>query len=205
MARIRAIKPGFFTSEDVSELPLRARLTWIGLWTHCDDHGRAKDNIKLIKAALWALDEVSLKEVEEDLVVLEEHGRIVRYEGPGGGKFLAVTNWYRHQKVPKATASVLPPPPSGTNPVPLPEEFGSAPVGLPNAYREEGKGEEGNGREGTRARSARPDPWCTRHPGGTETPCAPCGTARRSHDAWKPSATTYPTVSELRASGAIRT
>lgn len=41
MAKIRSIKPDFFTSEDVSALPLRARLTWIGLWTHCDDHGRA--------------------------------------------------------------------------------------------------------------------------------------------------------------------
>jgi hypothetical protein len=28
-----------------------------------------------------------------------------------------------------------------------------------------------------------PEPWCGRHPGGTETPCRPCGRARIAHDA----------------------
>jgi len=111
MARIRTIKPQFFTSEDVSVLPLRARLTWVGLWTHVDDAGRAKDNVKLIKAAVWPLDEVSFADVEEDLATLAEHGRIVRYAA-AGGRFLAVTNWSDHQKINKPTPSKIPPPPS---------------------------------------------------------------------------------------------
>ncbi|MFC4912560.1 hypothetical protein [Actinomadura gamaensis] len=111
MPRIRAIKPGFFASEDVAALPLRARLTWIGLWTHCDDQGRAKDNVKLIKAALWPLDPVSLQDVEDDLAVLAEHGRILRYE-VAGRRFLAVVGWHEHQKISKPTTSKLPPPPT---------------------------------------------------------------------------------------------
>jgi hypothetical protein len=96
MARIRNIKPEFFTSEAVSELPLRARLTWIGLWTHCDNHGRARDNVKIIKGAVWPLDNVSLKEIEDDLVTLAACGRIVRYV-VRGKRYLVVTNWGEHQ------------------------------------------------------------------------------------------------------------
>lgn len=96
MARIRNIKPEFFTSEAVSELPIRARLTWIGLWTHCDNHGRARDNVKIIKGAVWPLDNVSLKEIEDDLVTLAAQGRIVRYT-VDGKRYLVVTNWGEHQ------------------------------------------------------------------------------------------------------------
>lgn len=80
MPRIRSIKPSFFLSEDVAALPLRARLLWIGLWTHCDDAGRAKDNARLIKGAVWPLDNVTLADIEDDLATLADHGRIVRYE-----------------------------------------------------------------------------------------------------------------------------
>lgn len=96
MARIRSIKPEFFTSETVSQLPLRTRLTWIGLWTHCDNYGRARDNVKLIKAAVWPLDEVGPKDIEVDLNTLADCGLIVRYV-VGGKSFLAVTNWKEHQ------------------------------------------------------------------------------------------------------------
>lgn len=97
MPRIRSIKPEFFASEDVSALPLRARLTWIGLWTQCDDHGRTKDQARIIKGAIWPLDDVSLRHIEEDLMALEDAGRIVRYEFDRA-RFLAVVNWHYHQK-----------------------------------------------------------------------------------------------------------
>src|ERR1700741_2905623 len=98
MARIRSIKPGFFKSEDVSALPLRARLTWIGLWTQCDDHGRYKDSAKLIKGDVWPLDDVSLRDIEEDLAYLEAERRIVRYE-VDRKPYLAVVNWPAHQAI----------------------------------------------------------------------------------------------------------
>lgn len=115
MARIRSIKPDFFASEDVSALPLRARLTWIGLWTQCDDHGRTKDVVRLIKAAVWPLDDVTLSDIEEDLITLADARRIVRYTRDGKG-FLAVVNWHVHQAINKPSASQYPAPPVPVGP-----------------------------------------------------------------------------------------
>lgn len=110
MPRIRSIKPDFFKSEDVSALPLRARLTWVGLWTHCDDHGRYKDSVRLIKGDLWSLDDVSLRDIEEDLAALEAERRIVRYE-VDGKRYLAVVNWHAHQAINRPSRPKYPAPP----------------------------------------------------------------------------------------------
>lgn len=176
MPRIRTIKPSFFQSDDVSALPLRARLTWIGLWTQCDDAGRTKDHARLIKAAIWPLDPVSLAEVEEDLSTLAEHGRIVRYE-VDGQRYLAIVNWDDHQSINRPTKSRIPPPPLNGH-VPLTE---SSP--MPHA----GKGRERNGREGN-ARASEDDPppsRCSKHLTTRHPPnCGQCGDARREHGRW---------------------
>lgn len=101
MARIRSIKPDFFTSEKVAALPLSTRLTFIGLWTHVDDNGVATDNDKLINAAIWPLEEdprESLLRTREDLRRLSEARLIVRYKAHGKA-LLFILNWDEHQKV----------------------------------------------------------------------------------------------------------
>lgn len=168
MARIRTIKPSFFASEDVSALPLRARLTWIGLWTHCDDQGRCKDNVRLIKAAVWPLDDVSLREIEEDLDTLAGAGRIVRYESDGQ-QCLAVVNWDAHQVINRPTPSKLPPPPD-----PLHHNSVSVPAPVPEHSHQEGKGRE---RKGTRARArdvSEPIPPHPYHGTGDGKHCTKC-------------------------------
>lgn len=110
MPRIRSIKPDFFKSEDVSALPLRARLTWIGLWTQCDDHGRYKDSARLIKGDVWSLDDVALRDIEEDLAALAAEQRIVRYEVDGKA-YLAITNWHAHQAINRPSRPKHPAPP----------------------------------------------------------------------------------------------
>lgn len=174
MARIRSIKPSFFTSDDVSALPLRARLTWIGLWTQCDDAGRTKDHARLIKAAIWPLDNVSLADIEEDLNTLYSQGRIVRYE-VDNQRFLEIVNWHDHQKIDHPSKSRIPPPGAGTlvepstngarplhedstNPRPgtseMPEVIHRRTLTEDSANPRGRKGREGRGREGTRAREA---------------------------------------------------
>lgn len=37
MPRIRTIKPEYWTSEQVLDLSIPARLAFIGLWNFCDD------------------------------------------------------------------------------------------------------------------------------------------------------------------------
>jgi hypothetical protein len=170
--RIRTIKPSFFRSDDVSALPLRARLTWVGLWTQCDDQGRTKDHARLIKADIWPLDNVSLADIEEDLETLAEHGRIVRYE-VDGQRYLEIVNWHDHQTIQKPTRSKIPAPPDGTT-EPLPETYGS-----PTSR----KGREGKGRD-AHAREPPPPRTCPKHPNGTEDPCRACGTARLAAESW---------------------
>lgn len=110
MPRIRSIKPDFFKSEDVSALPLRARLTWIGLWTQCDDHGRYKDSARVIKGDVWSLDDVSLHDIEADLRALAAADRIIRYE-VDGKRYLVVVNWHMHQAINRPSRPKYPAPP----------------------------------------------------------------------------------------------
>lgn len=113
MARIRTIKPSFFTSETITSIhPRDARLTFVGLWTHCDDEGRCLDNPRLIRAALWPLDDdVSPDVVDNHLQLIEERSLIVRY-GARRKRLVQVTNWAEHQTINRPRPSDLPPPPN---------------------------------------------------------------------------------------------
>lgn len=111
MARIRSIKPEFFTSLKNARLPVTARLTFIGLWTHADDEGRCPDEPRLIKAALWPLDDKhTVAKVEVDLKVLAKDRRIIRYAS-GGERWIAVVGW-QHQRIDKPRPSEYPAPPA---------------------------------------------------------------------------------------------
>lgn len=101
MARIRSIKPDFFTSEKIASLPLSARLLFIGLWTHVDDNGVTVDNERLINAAIWPLEDdplEALQRTREDLRRLSTARLIVRYEAAGKA-LLFISGWDEHQKV----------------------------------------------------------------------------------------------------------
>ena len=179
MPRIRSIKPSFFQSDDVSALPLRARLTWIGLWTQCDDQGRTKDHARLIKAAIWPLDNVSLADIEEDLETLAENGRIVRYE-VGRQRYLAIVNWDLHQSINRPTPSRIPAPTMNGHGL------------LSEDSLREGKGREGKGRDARVSEAPNPAPHetppprtCTKHPDGTDEPCRACQRAREAAEIWE--------------------
>lgn len=111
MARIRTIKPIFFRSHAVADLPSDAcRLTWIGLWTYCDDHGRGLDDPRLVKGEIWPLyDRITAKVVETHLHELakEPDPMICRYV-VDGRKYLHVVNWHKHQRVNRPGPSLVP-------------------------------------------------------------------------------------------------
>lgn len=181
MARIRTIKPEFFTSDTVSALPLRARLTWIGLWTHCDDYGRCRDNVKLIKAAVWPQDSISLREIEDDLDALIKHGVLFRYHA-NEKNYLQVTAWTEHQKVDRPSKSNLPEPPAQDTRETLASPRETLAV--------EGNGKE-QGKEGTRAHAGEraigepPPPKCDQHQDNPDPPpCGRCKDARQARDTW---------------------
>lgn len=98
MARIRSIKPEFFTSLDIACLTIPARLLFIGLWTYVDDQGRGLDEVRLIKAAIFPLDDaLTTKAIEKLMVELATCGRIHRYQDDGQNVF-QIDNW-THQKI----------------------------------------------------------------------------------------------------------
>jgi len=99
MARIRTIKPEFWTSEQVMECSTTARLLFIGLWNFCDDAGRHPFSAKTLKAEVFPGDDISSDDVLSLLEELESNGLIERYEA-AGRQYLQVTGW-RHQKIEK--------------------------------------------------------------------------------------------------------
>ncbi|MFE9850272.1 hypothetical protein ACFYPN_15880 [Streptomyces sp. NPDC005576] len=100
MARIRSIKPEFFTSLTIADLPLSTRLTFIGLWTYVDDNGVGPADARLIRAAVWPLEEAPdiLQRTREDLQRLHA-ARLVTLYDYSGKPLVAVSGWAEHQKV----------------------------------------------------------------------------------------------------------
>lgn len=105
MARSRNIKPGFFSNDDLVELPFEARLLFIGLWTIADRAGRLLDRPKKIKMDVFPGDNV---DVEACLAMLASGGFIRRYEALGVNA-IQVSNWEKHQNPHvKEAASTIP-------------------------------------------------------------------------------------------------
>lgn len=147
MARIRTVKPGFFTSLPVASVSPRARLLFVGLFTHVDDDGRAVYEPRLIKAAVFPLDDdITASDVASDLEALERAGLVSLYT-VDGRRYLLVVGFLEHQVINKPSPSKLPAPPSSK----APEVPGTAPVVLPESYSPEGKGREGNGKDSSAA------------------------------------------------------
>ncbi|WGW12718.1 hypothetical protein LWF01_02805 [Saxibacter everestensis] len=161
MARIRTIKPSFFTSLTVSTLTLHQRLTFIGLWTHSDDEGRSIYDPRLIRAALWPLDDRSVGDVESDIIALTDASLITHYT-VSERSFLQVNGWAEHQKINRPKKSDYPPPPKG-GPTPLKPPLTCSDEPSVNDHGlltdetlREGKGKEGKGKEGSSRASALP-------------------------------------------------
>ncbi|MFF0777049.1 hypothetical protein [Streptomyces sp. NPDC003720] len=157
MARIRTIKPEFFTSLTIADLTPEQRLTFIGLWTHVDDAGRCVDDPRLIKAALWPLDDRTAADIEIDLKALTESSLITRYS-LNRKRYLAVTNWTEHQRINRPTESKLPAPEEGdpTPPDPVTRDNGDSLS--PHTHFSEGSPQERKGKEGNREGKGNPLP-----------------------------------------------
>jgi hypothetical protein len=105
MARIRYIKPDFFTDEKIIELGFSSRLLFIGLWTLVDREGRMEYSAKQIKIRLFPTDDLNISDAMQEL---SDAGLLVGYEVEGK-TFFQITNFERHQRPhPKEAASQCP-------------------------------------------------------------------------------------------------
>lgn len=112
MARIRSIKPEFWTAEQVMECSPLARLAFIGLWNFCDDAGIHPASPKTLKAEVFPSDDITSTHVADMVKELVTHGLLEEYE-VDGRQFWAVTGWH-HQKIDQPTYKH--PRPDGTVP-----------------------------------------------------------------------------------------
>ncbi|GAV38275.1 hypothetical protein [Streptomyces acidiscabies] len=109
MARIRTVKPDLWINERVAACSVTAVVTYIGLFTQADDHGRHRDNAAIITGVLWPLrSEHTPVHVEDDLQQLAEAGLICRYAGCDGKRYLHITGWFEHQRIERPSQSRLP-------------------------------------------------------------------------------------------------
>ena len=105
--RIRSVKPEFWESESLSKVSREARLLFIGLFSCCDDVGRARASSRLLASRLFPYDEDAFKRLPVWISELEKQGCIRLYQ-VDGESYLDIPKWANHQKIDKPSASKLP-------------------------------------------------------------------------------------------------
>ena len=109
MARIRTVKPEFWTSEQIMECSPLARLLFIGLWNFCDDRGVHPVAYKTLKAEVFPADDILSSDVERMVGELVSIGLLGVFEAEGR-QWWYVTGW-RHQIINRPSKSRYPEPP----------------------------------------------------------------------------------------------
>lgn len=145
MARIRTIKPEFWTSEQIVECSPIARLLFVGMWNFCDDGGNHPASAKTLKMQIFPGDDIAIHQIEAMVGELIKVGLLQQYTADGRN-YWHVTGW-KHQKIDK---------PSYKHPRPIDDDSTIIRRELVERQPAEGKGREGNGMESTEAGDARP-------------------------------------------------
>lgn len=153
MARIRTVKPEFFTNEKLSGLPADTHLLAAALLCYADDEGFFLAHPGLVRASCMPLRE----DYRSPTVMLQELSNIGFLELQNGleGKALGkIAKFCTHQSINKPTASKIKPLWK------LPEGYGSTPGGLPGGTgnREQGKEKEKGEKEKPEPASCEPLP-----------------------------------------------
>ena len=98
MAKTRMLKPDLRTSVKVASWPREVRYFWTLSWGYVDDFGKGLDNLLLIRADCFPLDDdVTLEMLDCWLWRWQQDGVLARYTA-GGKDLLQIVNWSEHQK-----------------------------------------------------------------------------------------------------------
>lgn len=95
MARIRTIKPDFFTSEDIVSLSPLARLLFISTWLEADREGRFVWRPKNLKLRYLPGDDCDIYALTDELL---DAGLVVTY-GVNGQTYAEIPSFTRHQVI----------------------------------------------------------------------------------------------------------
>lgn len=108
MARIRSIKPEFWTSAQILECSTNARLLFVGLWNFCDDLGRHPLIARQVKAEVFPADDMTERIITAMLDELIQNNLIVQYEHENK-RYFYVSGW-KHQRIDKPQPAKYPDP-----------------------------------------------------------------------------------------------
>lgn len=137
MARIRTIKPEFFTSEDIVSLSPLARLLYIALWCESDREGRLLWKPRTFKMRYLPADDCDVEALCSELVAAQ----LVKLYGEG---FAWIPKFGLHQHLnPREAASTLPEPNASRTRQP---RVGNASVTVKTRDSDAQGGREGKGR-----------------------------------------------------------
>lgn len=104
MARIRTIKPDYWTDERVGECSVSARLLFIACWNFADDHGGLDRSSKQLKAQAFPYDAIDCEPLVQELL---DVGLLVEYSA-NGKTYLHIKGFRKHQKVEKPAKPRIP-------------------------------------------------------------------------------------------------
>ena len=141
MARIRTIKPEFFTSEDIVSLTPLARLFYVSLWCEADREGRFEWKPRTLKMRYLPADNCDVESLGQELI---DGGLVMLYEA-NGRTYAVIPGFKRHQVINnREQDSDIPEPPSTSSDHQPPRVKDAC------LTRESGRkeGREGKGKEG---------------------------------------------------------
>ena len=160
--RIRSIKPEFFHHEGLFEAELETKLpirvAFAGLWCIADREGRFKWEPRRIGVQVLPYDGVDFSRV---LDALTTRAFVLKYR-VGDACFGWIPSFLKHQVINnRESESILPDPEGNIEETPInTDEFDACPTRAPrddHAGQGEGKGREGNGKEGVVTRQLSPE------------------------------------------------
>lgn len=155
MARIRTVKPEFWSDERIGEVSPTARLLFIASWNFADDEGGLDRSSKQLKAQAFPYDAIDCEPLVQELI---RAGLLIEYSVESSGvagrkKYLHISGFQKHQKIENKSRPRIPPY----------EGNGNNAESSPSPHREvaessylEGKGSSKGSDLGTRARAEVP-------------------------------------------------
>lgn len=107
MARIRTIKPEFWTDEKIGNLRREARLLFIALWNFADDKGTVRANPVLIKSQIFPYDEdLRVDTLNKWLAALVD-ARMLEPFTLNGESFYNIRTFLSHQKIDRPSKPLI--------------------------------------------------------------------------------------------------
>lgn len=106
MARIRSIKPEFWTDEKVVAISPLARLLFVGMWNFVDDEGRAEFSPIRMKMQILPADNADISELLGEI----RRENLITVYAVDGKEYFQVCGFTKHQKIDHRSKSKYPSP-----------------------------------------------------------------------------------------------